>query len=135
MQIIILVSINTKNSMKQRELAEKSQFFQRVLKMGSFGQNAKRRPLHFVPGNVRMRKQHTKTTVLLDVVPERRTKRFPPRFRPVGCFCELRLRYLTPPIGREGEISRPLEHKRQIPFIHSARFIDSTNFYIYMTVF
>ena len=49
MQIIILVSFDTKNSMKQRELAEKSQFFQRVLKMGSFDQNAKRkrRPFEF----------------------------------------------------------------------------------------
>ena len=27
--------------MKQQELAEKSQFFQRVLKIGNFGQNAK----------------------------------------------------------------------------------------------
>ena len=57
-----------------------------------------------------MRKQNTKTTVLLDVVPERRTKRFPPRFRPVGRFCELRFRYLSSPTGREGEISRPLDH-------------------------
>ena len=35
----LLVSIDTKISMKQ-EVAEKSQFFQRVLKMGNFGQNA-----------------------------------------------------------------------------------------------
>ena len=28
--------------MKQRELAEKSQFFQKVLKMGNFGQNVER---------------------------------------------------------------------------------------------
>ena len=77
-----------------------------------------------------MRKQNTKTTVPLDVVPERRTK----RFRPVGRFCELRFRYLSPPTGREGEISRPLDHMRQIPFIHSARLIDGTNFYIYRTV-
>ena len=35
-----LVSNDTKNSIKQKELAEKSQFFQRVLKMGNFGQNA-----------------------------------------------------------------------------------------------
>ena len=100
--------------------------------------------IHFIPtnlvrnkvrGNLRMRKQNTKTTVPLDAVPERRTKRFPPRFRPVGRFCELRFRYLSSPIGREGEISRPLDHVRQIPFIHSARLIDSTNFYIYRTVF
>ena len=82
-----------------------------------------------------MRKRNTKTTVPLDVVPERRTERFPPRFRPVGRFCELRFRYLSSPTGREGEISRPLDHMRQIPFIHSARLIESTNFYIYRTVF
>ena len=40
----ILVSNDTKNSIKQQELAEKSQFFQRVLKMGNFGQNAKGGP-------------------------------------------------------------------------------------------
>ena len=71
-----------------------------------------------------MRKQNTKTTVLLDVVPERRTERFTPRFRPVGRFCELRLRYLSSPTGREGgregEISRPLDHMRQIPLAQSA---------------
>ena len=88
-----------------------------------------------VRGNLRMRKQNTKTTVPLDVVPERRTKRCSPRFRPGGRFCELRFRYLSSPTGREGEISRPLDHMRQIPFIHSARLIDSTNFYIYRTVF
>ena len=32
-------------------------------------------------GKLRMRKQNTKTTVPLDVVPERRTKRCSPRFR------------------------------------------------------
>ena len=58
----------------------------------------------------RMRKQNTKTTVPLDVVAERRTERFPPRFRPVGRFCELKFRYLSSPTGREGEISRPLDH-------------------------
>ena len=68
-----------------------------------------------------MRKQNTETTVPLDVVPERRTKRCSPRFRPGGRFCELRFRYLSSPTGREGEISRPLDHMRQIPFIHSAR--------------
>ena len=31
--------------------------------------------------NLRMRKQNTKTTVRLDVVPERRTERFPPIFQ------------------------------------------------------
>ena len=100
--------------------------------------------IHFIPTNMvrtrvreslRMRKQNIKTTVPLDVVPERRTKRFPPRFRPVGRFCELRFRYLSSPTGREGEISRPLDHMRQIPFILSARLTNSTNFYIYRTVF
>ena len=94
---------------------------------------------HFIPtnmvrtrvrGNLRMRKQNTKTTIPLDVVPERRTERFPPRFRPVGRFCSLRFRYPSSPTGREGEISRPLDHMRQIPFIHSARLIENTNFYI-----
>ena len=79
-----------------------------------------------------MRKQNTKTTVPQDVVPERRTERFPPRFWLVGRFCELRLRYQSSPTGREGEISQPLDHMRQIPFIPSARLIDSTNFYIYI---
>ena len=82
-----------------------------------------------------MRTQNMKVTVPLDVVPERRTERFPPRFRPVGRFCELRFRYLSSPTGREGEISRLLDHMRQIPFIHSARQIESTNFFIYRTVF
>ena len=40
----ILVSIDTKNSMKQQELVENSQFFQRVLKMGNFGKTAKGGP-------------------------------------------------------------------------------------------
>ena len=76
--------------------------------------------IHFIPTNMvrawvrgkqlRMRKQKTRATVPLDVVPERRTKRCSPRFRPGGRFCELRFRYLSSPIGREGEISRPLDH-------------------------
>ena len=40
----MLLSNDTKNSIKQKELAEKSLFFQRVLKMGNFGQNAKGGP-------------------------------------------------------------------------------------------
>ena len=40
----ILVSIDTKNSIKQQELVGKSQFFQRVLKMANFGQSAKGGP-------------------------------------------------------------------------------------------
>ena len=42
-----------------------------------------------------MRKQNTKTTVPLDVVPKRRTKRRSPRFRPGDRFCELSFRYLS----------------------------------------
>ena len=82
-----------------------------------------------------LNKGHPSIHPPLDVVPERRTKRFPPRFRPVGHFCDLRFRHLSSPTGREGEISRPLGHMRQIPFIHSARLIDSTNFYMYRTGF
>ena len=78
-------------------------------------------------GNLRTRKQNTKTTVPVDVVRERRTERFPPRFRPVGRFCELRFRYLSSPTGREGE-------KDKSSFIQSARLFDSTNSYIYITV-
>jgi len=39
-----------------------------------------------VLGKLRMRKLYTKKSIPLDVVPERRTERFPPRFRPVGGF-------------------------------------------------
>ena len=78
---------------------------------------------------------HASSNPGLDVMPERRTERFLMRFWPVGRFFELWFRYLSSPTGREGEISRPLDHMRQIPFIHSARVIDSTNFYIYRTVF
>ena len=100
-------------------------------------------PIYFIPvnmvrtrvrGELRMRKRNMKITVLIDVVPEHRTERFLLRFRPVGRFCELRFRYLSSPTGREGEISRPLDHMRQIPFIHLARPIDSTNCCIYRTV-
>ena len=82
-----------------------------------------------VRGNLRMRKQNAKTTVPLDVVPEYRTKRFPSRFQLVGRFCELRFRYVSSSTDREGEIRRPLDHMRQISFIHSARLIDTTDFY------
>ena len=40
----ILIFIYTKNSMKEQELVEKSQFIQRVLKMGNFGKTAKGGP-------------------------------------------------------------------------------------------
>ena len=40
----ILVSIDTKHSMNRQELVEKWQIFQRVLKMGNFGQTAKGGP-------------------------------------------------------------------------------------------
>ena len=40
----IALSIDSKHYMKQQELVEKSQLFQRVLKMGNFGQTAKGGP-------------------------------------------------------------------------------------------
>ena len=78
---------------------------------------------YVVSDHFRLRKQNTKATVPLDVAPERRIERFPPKFRPVGRFWELRFRYLSSSTGREGEINRPPEHMRQIPFIHSARLL------------
>ena len=77
-----------------------------------------------------MCKQNTKTTVPLDVVPECRTERFPPRFQPVRAKDQIPI--VT---DRLGETSRPLDHMRQIPFVHSARLIDSTNFYSLLDVF
>ena len=59
-----------------------------------------------------MLKQNTKTTVPLQVVPECRTERFPPRFRAVGRFGELRIRYLSSPTDREVRVKsvpRPIE--------------------------
>ena len=94
----------------------------------SYGKN-------FSPRKLRMRERDTKTTVPLDVVPERRTERFPPRFRPVGRFCEQRFRYQSSPKGGEGEISRPLDHWWQIPNIHSTRFMFSSNIYTYKAAF
>mgnify|MGYP006896130148 CR=1 FL=1 len=41
-------------------------------------------------------------------------------------------RYLSP--GSEEEKCRALDHMRQTPFIHSARFLTSSYFYIYVTV-
>ena len=40
----ILVSNDAKNSIKEQELAEKSQYFQRVLTKGNFGKSAKGGP-------------------------------------------------------------------------------------------
>jgi len=57
---------------------------------------------------LRMRKQNTNSAVPLDAVPERRTKRCYPRFRPGDRFCELSFRYLSP--GSEGEKCRPLDY-------------------------
>ena len=88
-----------------------------------------------VLGKLRMRKQNTKITVPLDAVPERRTERCSPRFRLGGRFCELRFRYQSSPTGSEGEISRPLDHRWQIPFIHSTQFTPSSKFYVYNTAF
>ena len=78
-----------------------------------------------VQGKLRMRRQNTNRAVPLDAVPERRTERCSPRFRPGDRFCELSFRYLSP--GIEGEKCRPLDHRWQIPFIHSTRFISSSN--------
>ena len=87
-----------------------------------------------VQGKLHMRKQKNNATVPLDVVPERRTKRCSPRFRPGGRFWgEPRFRYLSP--GSEGEKCRPLDHLWQTPFIHSARLTSSRSFYIYRAVF
>ena len=61
-----------------------------------------------VLGNVHMREQNTKRAVPLDAVPDRRTERCSPRFRPRDRFYELSFRYLSP--GREGEKCRPLDH-------------------------
>ena len=46
-----------------------------------------------------------------------------------------RFGYQSSPTGSEGEISRPLDHIWQIPFIHSTRFISSNNDHIYNTRF
>ena len=67
------------------------------------------------------RRQNSKTAVPLDTVPERRTERCSRRFRPSDRFCKLRIRYQSSPTGSEREISRPLDHMWQIPFIHSTR--------------
>ena len=72
-------------------------------------------------GKLRTRKQSTNRAV-----PERRTKRCSPRFRPSDRFCELSFRYLSP--GSEGEKCRPLNHRWQIPFIHSTQITLSSNF-------
>jgi len=64
--------------------------------------------------------QNAKTTVPLDVVPERRTKRCSPRFRPGDRFCEPSFRYLSP--GSEGEKCGFLDPMWQIPFIHLPSF-------------
>ena len=83
-------------------------------------------------GKLRMCKLNAKRAVPLDAVPERRTKRCSPRFRPGYRFCELSFRYLSP--GSEGERCRRLDHLWKIPFIHSARFVISSNFFIYLAV-
>ena len=82
---------------------------------------------------LRMRKKNTNRAVPLDAVPERRTERCSPRFRPGDRFCEPSFRYLSP--GIEGEKCRPLDHLWQIPFIHSARSIPGSNSDLYRTVF
>ena len=60
-------------------------------------------------GNLRMREQNNTRAVPLDAVPERRTERCSPIFRPGDRFMgQPRFRYLSP--GREGEQCRPQEH-------------------------
>ena len=79
---------------------------------------SKRRAISFAPymvrmselDKLRMRKINVNTAVPLDVVPERRTERCSPRFRPGDRFCELSFRYPLSPIGRAGEKCRPLDH-------------------------
>ena len=46
---------------------------------------------------------------------------------------EPRFRYLSP--GSEGEKCRPLDHMRQIPFIHSVQYVKSSHFYIYIYIY
>ena len=73
-----------------------------------------------------------------------------PRFGPAdGLYCELSVRYQSAPDpvsapdqagregGREREKFRPLDHMRQIPFIHIALFISNmkSSFYVYAKVF
>ena len=55
---------------------------------------------------------------------------FPRDFGPWVAFVELRFRYLSSPTGREGEISRPLDHMRQIPFIQLVSQIVPISIYI-----
>ena len=78
-----------------------------------------------VLGKLRMRQYIINRAVPLDVVPERRTKRCSPRFRPGDRFCKLSFRCMSP--CSEGEKCRPLDHLWQIPFIHSTRFITCNN--------
>ena len=74
-----------------------------------------------------MRKPNTKA-IILDAVPERRTKRYSPRDR----FCGLTFTYLSS--GKEDENCRPLNHVLEIPFIHSPPFIVTMIFYVYVSM-
>ena len=58
-----------------------------------------------------MRQQNSKAKAIvpLDVVPERRTERCSPRFRPGGCFWS-HVSDTCRQAGREGEKYRPLDH-------------------------
>ena len=58
-------------------------------------------------GKLRMRKENANRAEPLVAVPERRTKRCSPRFRPADHFCKLSYGYLSP--GIEGEKCQPLE--------------------------
>ena len=72
-----------------------------------------------------MRQQNTKATVPVDVVPERRTERYSPRFRPGGRFWN-QVSDACRQEGKEGgrEISAPR------PFVHSAQLMLGSNSYI-----
>ena len=63
----------------------------------------------FALRKLRMRQQNTNRAVPLDAVPERRTERCSPGFRPGDRFCGPSVRYLSP--GSEGEKCRPLRDR------------------------
>ena len=71
--------------------------------------------------------QYRAVTVPLNAAPERRTKRWSPRFWPGDRFCELSFSYLSPDI--EGGKCRPLDYMWQILFIHPTRFMTSSSIY------
>ena len=77
-----------------------------------------------------MRKQNTKTIVPLDVVPERRTKRFPPRFRPVGRFWLAEVQIPIAPDRQGGKDKSAPKPYETDPIHPLSSTYDSTYFYI-----